>query len=162
MTVTETEGAPRRAIRHHPAGTWPEERTGGRVTLACAERHRRRVRLRDDAGAAFLLDLPTAVAMHDGDGLELTDGPFIRVVARAEPVLDIACADARHAARMAWHLGNRHLPVEVLADGLTLRIADDPVIADMARGLGGTVSRHDAPFAPEGGAYPSGHGHDHA
>jgi urease accessory protein len=155
-----TEAPDRRAVRHHPAGTWPEDRTGGTVTLACADRHRRRVRLLDDAGVAVLLDLPAAVAMRDGDGLELTDGSFVRVVARAEPVLDIACADARHAARMAWHLGNRHLPVEVLADGLTLRIADDHVIADMARGLGGTVTRHDAPFAPESGAYHTGHAHD--
>ncbi|WP_343031110.1 Urease accessory protein UreE [Roseospira navarrensis] len=151
----------RRAVRHHPAGTWPEARTGGTVTLACAERHRRRVRLIDDAGTPFLLDLPAAVAMRDGDGLDLGDGGFIRVVARAEPVLDIACSDTRHAARMAWHLGNRHLPVEVLTDGLTLRIADDHVIADMARGLGGILTRHEAPFSPEGGAYGGGHGHGH-
>jgi urease accessory protein len=153
---------PRRAVRHHAAGTWTD--AGGEavtVTLTYADRYRRRIRLRDDAGAAFVLDLPAAVAMRDGDGLEMADGAFLRVVAGAEPVVDIACADPRHVARMAWHLGNRHLPVEVLADGLTLRIADDHVIAAMAEGLGGTVTRREATFAPESGAYAGGHGHGH-
>ncbi|MEK7245719.1 MAG: urease accessory protein UreE, partial [Pseudomonadota bacterium] len=59
-----------------------------------------------------------------------------------------------------WHIGNRHVPVQVLPDGV-LRILDDHVLVDMVRGLGAGVVRHRAPFAPEAGAYAGGHKHEH-
>ena len=128
------------------------------VTLAFADRHRRRIRLTDDAGQPFLLDLPDATRLADGDALVLEHGGHIRVAAAIEAVADITCRDAAHAARVAWHIGNRHTPVQVLPDA-TLRIADDHVLVAMAEGLGATVRRHDAPFSPEPGAYAAHHDH---
>jgi urease accessory protein UreE len=102
-------------------------------------------------------NLVHAAHLKQGDGLALDDGRYVEVRAASEPVIDIACADAGHLARLAWHVGNRHLAVQILPDG-TLRLAADHVIADMATGLGATVSAHAAPFDPEPGAYAS-HAH---
>ena len=131
------------------------------VVLAFDDRHRRRMAMRGVGGTDFLLDLPKAVPLDDGDGLRLEDGRTIRVRAAPEPLLEITCTDQAHLVRVAWHLGNRHLPTQLLGD--RLRIRADHVIADMARGLGATVTEIDAPFQPEGGAYGHGHvqGHDH-
>lgn len=155
----------RRAVERVPAGLWPAEAEEATVTLPHADRHRRRIRMFDDAGMPFLLDLHRAEYLHDGDGLRLHDGGVVRVRAAEEAVADIACDGLVHTARVAWHLGNRHLPVQVLEDG-SLRIAHDHVIEDMVQGLGGRVTRRTAPFQPEGGAYSGGghshaHGHDH-
>lgn len=131
------------------------------VTLPFDQRHRRRIKMTDDAGEAFLLDLPDAVLLSDGDGLVLDDGGVIAVRAAAEPVADVHCASPEMAARIAWHIGNRHTAVQVLGDGV-LRIADDHVLVGMVEGLGARVVRTVAPFEPEGGAYsPGGHGHGH-
>jgi urease accessory protein len=75
--------------------------------------------------------------------------------------LEIRGADAMHLARLAWHLGNRHVPAQLLTNGL--RIRRDHVLADLATQLGAEVIEIEAPFDPEGGAYavPAGHGHDH-
>jgi len=148
----------RRAIAVRHKGGWPQERAVDTVTLAFLDRHRRRIRLVGDSGEAFLLDLPRAAHLADGDGLELNDGGFIAVRAAPERVLEIAGADAAQLLRIAWHLGNRHLPVQVAGD--RLRVRDDHVIAEMVTGLGGRVSRLDAPFDPEIGAYAGGHAHD--
>ena len=152
----------RRAIAVRRAGTWPEDTAAGTVTLPWEDRHRRRIRLSDDAGEAFLLDLERAAMLSDGDGLELDDGRLLRVRAAAEPVLAVACRSPAEAARIAWHLGNRHTPIQVLADG-TLRLLDDHVLADMLDRLGAMPVRRMAPFEPEPGAYAAdGHaGHDH-
>ena len=131
------------------------------VTLALDDRHRRRIRLTDDLGEAFLLDLTEATLMGDGDGLKLEDGSFIRVVAADESVADVSGSSPAHAARLAWHIGNRHAPVQVLPDG-ALRIRDDHVLVAMLEGLGARVVRRQAPFSPEPGAYArNGHGHGH-
>lgn len=100
--------------------------------------------------------------LNHGDGLMLEDGGVVRVIAAAEDVADIGCADAVHLARVAWHLGNRHLPLQVV-DNRTLRIAWDHVIAEMVERLGASVTRKIQPFQPEGGAYSGGgNGHTHA
>ena len=104
------------------------------VTLAYLDRHRRRIRFVGDSGVAFLLDLPRAHHLADGDGLELDSGGYVRVRAAAEPVLDIEAADPAGLLRIAWHLGNRHLPTQIA--GKKLRIRRDHVIEDMVRGLG--------------------------
>lgn len=130
------------------------------VVLNHQDRHRRRMRMDGLNGTAFLLDLARATTLKDGDGLVLEDGRMIAVRAAAEPLLEITCADATHLARIAWHIGNRHLPAEI--DGQRLLIRDDHVIAEMVVGLGGTVRQIDAPFDPEGGAYEgAGGGHSH-
>jgi urease accessory protein len=147
-----------RAIAVHPRGRWPEDRRVDAVTLAYLDRYRRRIRLIADSGAAFLLDLPRAQHFADGDGLELDTGGYLRVCAALEPVLEIEAADRASLLRIAWHLGNRHLPLQVVGD--RLRIREDHVIAEMVSGLGGRIIHHDAPFDPEFGAY-AGAPHHH-
>ena len=130
------------------------------VTLDFEDRYRRRIRLHDDDGTPFLLDLTEATRLADGDALAVADGGYIRVCAADEPVADVRCRDLTETARVAWHIGNRHIPVQVLADG-ALRIRDDHVIVDMARRLGAEVEQKTAPFAPEPGAYTQSNGHSH-
>ena len=97
--------------------------------------------------------------LRDGDGLALEDGGVVRVRARPEPLLEIHAHDDGELVRIAWHLGNRHLPVQLLGD--RIRIRADHVIADMVEGLGGHVEAIEAPFDPEAGAYAPGAGHHH-
>lgn len=156
----------RRAIHTHAAGSWPETAAAGTVTLSWDDRFRRRVRMTDDAGTPFLLDLPRARVLNDGDGLELDGGGYLRVRAAPERLAEVRCSDAAALARVAWHLGNRHLPIEI-ADG-AVRLRWDHVIVAMLAGLGAEVRAVDAPFTPEGGAYDGGggdggedHGHGH-
>ncbi|AJD53752.1 urease accessory protein [Thalassospira xiamenensis M-5 = DSM 17429] len=154
----------RRAIEHIPVSQSDTSEVRGTVTLAFADRHRRRIRLLDDAGDAFLLDLPHAVRLGDGDRLRLVDGGVIVVRAAAEDVLTITCSGPIATTKMAWHIGNRHTPLQVLKDG-RLRIIDDHVMRDMVEGLGGVVFAEVAPFDPLNGAYHGlgggGHGHSH-
>ena len=150
----------RRAIEHLSVVETNAEPPTATVTLSFEDRHRRRVRLVDDAGVPFLLDLPRAVLMHHGDRLRLDSGGTIEVHAAIEPVMELSCHSVSHAARVAWHVGNRHVPVQVLADG-RLRLRVDHVLRDMALGLGAEVRLLSAPFAPEPGAYGGGHGHAH-
>jgi len=129
------------------------------VTLAYVDRHRRRVRLVADSGESFLLDLARAHHLTDGDGLELDTGGFIGVRTAPEPIFEIEAANRAALLRIAWHLGNRHLPLQVT--GERLRIRADHVIADMVTGLGGRVTRLQAPFDPEIGAYAAATHHEH-
>lgn len=133
------------------AGRWDEAAERDAITLTYDERYRRRFLATTEGGHELLVDLPEAVALRDGDGLALDGGGSVRVRAAAEPVADIACPDDSLLVRIAWHLGNRHLPVELHPGGL--RIRQDHVIEEMVRGHGASVSRLDAPFQPEGGAY---------
>jgi urease accessory protein len=146
-----------------PAGEWKTDREVGSVVLDFDERFRRRVLLRTTDGAEVHLDLANPVRLRDGDGLGLEDGGVIRVVAKPETLLEITAASFHELARLAWHLGNRHLPVQFC--GERMRIRADHVIAGMVLGLGATITELQAPFDPEAGAYaPSGehrHGHKH-
>jgi urease accessory protein len=151
----------RRAIEVHPRGHWPSTTALDTVTLAYVDRHRRRVRLIADSGESFLLDLARAHHLTDGDGLELDTGGFIAVRAAPELVFEIETANRAALLRIAWHLGNRHLPLQVA--GERLRIRADHVIADMVTVLGGRITRLEAPFDPEIGAYarvPHSHSSD--
>jgi urease accessory protein len=141
----------RRAIAVYRRGTWPEEAALDTVTLAYVDRHRRRIRLVADSGEAYLLDLPRAHHLVDGDGLELDCGGYLQIRAADEPVFEIESAEPAALLRIAWHVGNRHLPLQVA--GTRLRIRADHVIADMVAGLGGRITRLEAPFDPETGAY---------
>jgi urease accessory protein len=147
-----------RAVAALPAGTWNTADAVDSVALDHDHRHRRRIALRTEAGTEFLLDLPQAAQLRDGDGLKLDEGGVVWVCAKPEPVLDIAAPDAVALLRIAWHLGNRHLPVQVL--DRHLRIRPDHVIADLVRHLRGAIEALDAPFDPEAGAYAGGHRHD--
>lgn len=147
------------AHRIEPAGTWPAGQRRGTVTLAYDNRHRRRLRLATDTGEPVLLDLAHTAVLADGDGLVLDEGGFVEVHAAPEDLVEITAATSALLARIAWHVGNRHVPAEL--DGERILIRDDHVIVDMVQGLGGTVRRIRAPFTPEGGAYAGAHAHGH-
>lgn len=145
-----------------PAGTWNQREAAGTVTLAWDDRHRRRILLTSDQGLSFLLDLHRPARLAEGDGLLLDDRQIIRVIAAPEPVLEIA-AGRSSLTRLAYHLGNRHLDLEIAEDVLMIRA--DPVIAEMVRHLGGIATPATRPFTPEPGAYDgapeTGHNHHH-
>jgi urease accessory protein len=138
------------------------------VVLDFDDRHRRRMAMTGTRGLEFLLDLESAVALRGGDALVLEDGRLVEVVAAPEPLAEIRGSDPQHLVRLAWHLGNRHLPTQIMARGL--RIRRDHVIEAMVKGLGARIIEIEAPFDPEGGAYadsghahaPAGEAHDHA
>jgi urease accessory protein len=145
----------KRACEIKPAGAWNEASAVDRIVLDAHERHRRRIMLTGERGTRFLLDLPQAAALRDGDGLLLDDGAIVRVAGRPESLVEIAAASAPELARLAWHIGNRHIDVQIVGD--RLRIRRDHVIEDMLRGLGARVTPIEAPFDPEGGAYAHHH-----
>ncbi len=151
-----------RATKVLAAGHWDRSKEADRIELPHDGRHRRRVAMRAAADTVFLLDLTDATMLKDGEGLLLEDGRVVRVVAAAEPIVEIT-ADTHLLARVAWHIGNRHVPAEILKD--RIRIARDHVLEEMVEKLGAKVTRVEAPFDPEGGAYAQetarAHGHDH-
>jgi urease accessory protein len=139
------------------AGHWSASERKATVTLAHHDRHRRRIRLTADDGSAFLLDLAEATVLRHGDGLKLETGGYIEVQAAPEPLIEVSAPSAHLLARLAWHLGNRHLPAEIRGDRILIR--DDHIIVAMLKGLGAQVQAVNAPFDPEGGAYGQ-HNHD--
>ena len=158
-----------RAVAIARAGTWPAESARDGITLGFDDRFRRRIRLRADGGLDFLLDLEEATVMRAGDGVCLEDGGYVLVKAAEEPLIEITAPSPGALARLAWHLGNRHLPAEIGEERILIR--DDHVIVDMLRRLGAGTRPVTAPFNPEGGAYgqhnhhpdqPHAHHHDHA
>jgi urease accessory protein len=153
--VLERIRAVKRASQVARAGTWRDAGAVDRVVLDADERYRRRIMLTGEAGTRFLLDLAEAMTLRDGDGLVLDDGTVIAVVAKAEPLVEIAAENAAALARLAWHLGNRHTEVEIAGD--RLRIRRDHVLEDMLSGLGARLTPIDAPFEPERGAYEHRH-----
>jgi urease accessory protein len=153
-----------RAIRVLSRGDWERSKLlTDTVVLDYDERHRRRMAMKGKRGFEFLLDLPHAVPIRDRDGLELEDGRIVWVNAKHEALAEISAPDAVALARVAWHLGNRHLPTQLLPG--KLRIRRDHVIEAMVAGLGATVTPIEAPFDPETGAYGghahAGHTHSH-
>lgn len=143
-----------RAISIKTASTWSGVPADS-VVLDYDGRQRRRVSMRGKKGLSFLLDLPHPAQLQGGDALVLEDGRLIQVVAASEPLCEIRCANALQTARIAWHLGNRHVPTQLW--GTALRIRRDHVIADMAKQLGADVIEIEEPFDPEGGAYAHQH-----
>jgi urease accessory protein len=120
-------------------------------------RQKSRLRTRLASGEEVGLFLERGVILRGGDCLRAQDGRTVRVVAAPEALMEVASSDGRALARAAYHLGNRHTPVEV-GEGW-LRFAADHVLAEMLRGLGLVVTTLSAPFEPEAGAYAAGHQH---
>ena len=149
-----------RVVAIHPAEAWRGS-PADRISLDLDDRYRRRAVLTGTGGLTFLLDQPGALHLHHGDGLELEDGRVVEVLAEPEDLVEIEADDTAHLVRIAWHLGNRHLPTQLL--DARLRIRRDHVIENMVENLGGRLTHISAPFDPEGGAYGHGrtHGHDH-
>jgi urease accessory protein len=139
------------------SGEVDDARVVDRVTLDADDRNRRRVVLTGEGGTTFLLDLPQAAALRDGDGLVLDDGAIVRVIGVAEALAEMTATTPLDFVRLAWHLGNRHTDVAI-APG-TLRVRRDHVLEAMAAGLGASVTPVEAAFDPE----PSTpHQHDHS
>jgi len=147
----------KRAVEIARAGQWPLQQRVDTVTLLFDDRYRRRLRMLGDGGLDFLLDLVEPTVLHGGDGLRLEEGGFVEVKAAEEDLVEVRGRDSASFARLAWHLGNRHLPAQIANDCILIR--DDHVIVDMLKGLGAEVRKVRAPFEPEGGAYGQ-HNHD--
>lgn len=136
------------------------EQVADTITLDHDDRHRRRIALKADGGLAFLLDLEKATVLEDGDAVKLEDGRLVQVQAATEKLVEIRAASPLRLMKVAWHIGNRHIPCEITPEAIY--IADDHVLVEMVRGLGAATARVERPFKPERGAYDhGGHGHDH-
>ncbi len=133
---------------HHPDDT---------VTLTYDDRFLRRKVLTSDGGTRFTVDLEQTTSLNDGDALVLPDGRKIGIRPAPEALLEITGPDL---VRLAWHIGNRHMPCQIEADRLLIQ--RDHVIRDMLGKLGATLREIEEPFTPEGGAYGHGRTHSHA
>lgn len=120
-------------------------------------RQKSRLLTRLSTGDEVGLMLDRGTVLRGGDRLRADDGRVVLVVAADEALMEAACEDPTALARCAFHLGNRHTPVEVRPGAL--RFAADDVLAAMLAGLGARVTRITGPFEPEAGAYAAGHQH---
>ncbi len=145
-----------------PAGADSDDAAApaGTVTLTFDQRRRSRLLAELDDGRELALMLPRGTALRDGDRLRARDGGGVVIVRAAAESLSVAHTPDPHLlTRAAYHLGNRHVPVQIGA--VTLAYAHDHVLDDMVRGLGLDVQARVAPFQPEGGAFEGGHDHHH-
>lgn len=129
-----------------PVGTWPTSSAVDRVILSADDRQRRRMMLIAEDGTEFLLDLPSPTILCPGDGLVLDDGTVVAVAGEPEALSEIVPRAPSDLVRLAWHLGNRHAGIQIMAD--RLRIRRDHVLQDMVRSFGATVKSVNAPFDP--------------
>lgn len=128
------------------------------LALTAEERTKSRHRFETEDGQAVFLRLPRGTVLRDGDLLRSeSDSSLVRVSAKAEPVLTVTVTTSTELLRAAYHLGNRHVPVEIAAT--YLRLSPDPVLRTMLEQLGMEVQEAVLPFQPEQGAY--GHSHFH-
>lgn len=141
------------------------QRTGGNVVdtliLPYAQRQVKQGFLFGVKGICVEVDLAEPARLRTDDALVLENGDLVEVVAEAEPLLEARMPDLAALARLAWHLGDRHIPVQILER--RLRMARDPAVETLLQSLGAKVAAIDAPFEPEGGAYEMAqqHGHHH-
>jgi urease accessory protein len=140
------------------------DRKTGRVIdtliLPFAQRQAQQAFLFGIKGICVEIDLAEPVRLRTDDALVLEDGSIVEIVAEAEPLIEARAADLAGVARLAWHLGDRHVPVQILER--RLRVQRDAAVEEMLRSLGAKLVAIDAPFEPEGGAYEATHGpHDH-
>lgn len=143
----------RRLVLVAKAGQWPDSDDVDSVILGFDDRHRRRLRLTTEAGESVLLDLTKPQPLDDGDGLAIENNEgWIRIKAAPEDVLEVKGQDLARTIQLAWNLGNRHLPIQILDDG-HLRLRYDQVIEEMLSGLGVQPVRAKAPFVPDSNAF---------
>lgn len=138
-----------------------EDRSGQALTqfslaLTAEERTRSRRRFQLADGQALSIHLPRGTVLQNGDLLRSeTDGSLVRIEAKPEPVLTVTAEHGLDLLRAAYHLGNRHVPLEITSD--YLRLSPDPVLQGMLEQLGLQVSESVWPFQPETGAYRHSH-----
>jgi urease accessory protein len=130
-----------------------------KLVLAYELRQKSRLRVSLSDGTDAALFLPRGTILRDGDILQAEDGTLIRVESSAQKVLVVTAKRADQLIKAAYHLGNRHAPVE-LGKGF-LKLECDPVLRDMLLQIGVQVNEEFAPFHPERGAYGGGHRHGH-
>ena len=130
------------------------------VILDYAQRSAQKVTVTSVKGTTIEIDLHEPVRMRTDDLLVLEDGGLVEVVAAPEALVEARAADLAGLSRLAWHLGDRHVPVQVLPN--RIRARRDAAIEALLASLGAKLAIIDAPFEPEGGAYASSHGHDHS
>ncbi|MFI4961053.1 MAG: urease accessory protein UreE [Hyphomicrobiales bacterium] len=127
--------------------------------LDYAQRSAQKITVTGVKGGAFEIDLQQPARLRTDDLLLLDDGGLVEVVAAPEPLIEARAANVAALSRLAWHLGDRHVPVQVLPN--RIRARRDAAIEALLKSLGAKVAMIEAPFEPEGGAYASSHGHDH-
>jgi urease accessory protein len=138
---------------------WPAAELVLQLPLAADERTSLRGHRRSACGSDLLLQLPRGAALRPGERLASADGQIqVQVAAAAEPVMQVRSADPLVLLQAAYHLGNRHVAMELHADRLVL--LQDSVLADLLRQRGLAVEFAQLPFQPEAGAY-EGLGHHH-
>ena len=144
-------------------GSRPPQAAGRRLVLPFGERSKSRLRAVLDSGQEVGLFLERGTILRGGDMLLADDGVVVEVRAADEAVSTVHTDDARLLARACYHLGNRHVALQIGAGWL--RYQHDHVLDDMLRGFGLAVRVEQAPFEPEGGAYVAhahAHSHDHS
>ena len=141
-------------IERHAA---PDDHPTEQLVLTFELRCKCRLRTRTESGEDVGLFLERGAVLHQGDKLLANDGRIVQVIAAVETLMEASSPDPQMLARAAYHLGNRHVAVQ-LGTGF-LRFASDHVLRDMVVGLGLPVNEISAAFEPESGAY--GHGHTH-
>ncbi len=150
-----------RSTKTLAAGSYDPARVTDTVELDFDDRRRRRGTLTGEKGTEFLVDLAQAPTLVDGDGFELETGAIVAVKGKPERLVEFRSTDPHVITRVAWHLGNRHTPTQLLPNAL--RVRDDYVLVELVKKLGAEVGFVTAAFQPEGGAYGLGSvsGHDH-
>lgn len=146
MHVIESRAAPDALATEH-------------LVLSFETRCKSRLRTRLLSGAEVGLFLERGSVLRGGDKLQAADGTIVEVVAAPEMLMEVTSDDPLQLARAAYHLGNRHVAVQLLPG--RLRLASDHVLGEMLRGLGLPVAAIEAPFEPESGAYGGHGGHAH-
>lgn len=129
------------------------------LTLTAEERTRSRHTFTADDGSRVCLQLPRGTVLRDGDVLRSATGEQVQVQAKAEPVYTVTAKTPHALLRAAYHLGNRHVSLEIAPD--YLRLIPDAVLRDMLLAMGLEVHAETQPFHPEAGAYAQGHAHHH-
>src|SRR3954453_20962363 len=148
-----------RVVRVVSSAQTDSKRVIDSIMVAPDQRRLQSAHLTGIKGTAIGAMLPEPVMLRMGDALELDDGSFVDIVVEPEPLIEVRGNDLTHLARLAWHLGDRHVPIQIFTNRLRMR-PDLPLEA-MLKGLGGRLATIEAPFDPEGGAYALPHTHDH-
>lgn len=130
----------------------------GQLRLPFASRQNSRLKTKLLSGEEVSLMLPRDEFLRGGDLVTASDGRIIEVIAEPEKVAHVTCSSVVELAKAAYHLGSRHVPVQV-GEGF-LRLAADHVLEEMLVKLGATVAHLEAPFEPEAGAHGDDHRHD--
>lgn len=149
----------------HRQGVGDDRRVIDAVIMDFAQRSAPSASVVSVKGKALDIDLHSPSRLHTDDLLVLDDGSLVEVVAAPEPLIEVRAADHAALMRLAWHLGDRHLPVQVLPNRVRVRRTGE--IEELLKSLGARAMAIEAPFEPEGGAYEgahvhrSGHDHDH-